>query len=162
MRGACLPIPKPTDVSGRITVRIFSFLGSFSGRVFAVRELAGYSSVERGVEDVSRAVSRKLADLLAAIARLETRVRAASGDSATVTETAEGATIKKLSADDVRDRLYQFERAYAAATGEALSSARFYERFTAGEFDNRFGLRWACFYEASQLRQESDRLHATA
>jgi hypothetical protein len=50
---------------------------------------------------------------------------------------------------DIQERLREFERAYEEATGERLSTAAFYDRFCAGEFDTRFGARWATYYEAT-------------
>lgn len=49
---------------------------------------------------------------------------------------------------DIAERLREFERAYEQATGERLSTAAFYDRFCAGQFDTRFGARWATYYEA--------------
>lgn len=50
---------------------------------------------------------------------------------------------------DIENRLREYERAWEQATGEHLSSADFYERFCAGDFDTRFGTRWATYYEAT-------------
>jgi hypothetical protein len=50
---------------------------------------------------------------------------------------------------DIEERLREFERAYEQATGERLTTAAFYDRFCAGEFDTRFGARWATYYEAT-------------
>jgi hypothetical protein len=50
--------------------------------------------------------------------------------------------------DAIAERLREFEEAYEQATGERLSTAAFYDRFCAGEFDTRFGARWATYYEA--------------
>jgi hypothetical protein len=54
--------------------------------------------------------------------------------------------------DDIAERLREFEEAYEQATGERLSTAAFYDRFCAGEFDTRFGARWATYYEATLTR----------
>jgi hypothetical protein len=64
--------------------------------------------------------------------------------------------IERLSEQDVRQRLHDFERAHEAATGEYLDSAEFYDRFCTGEFDNTFGARWATCFEAIQLRAGQD------
>jgi hypothetical protein len=53
---------------------------------------------------------------------------------------------------DLEERLREFERAWEHATGERLSTAAFYDRFCAGEFDTRFGARWATYYEATLAR----------
>jgi hypothetical protein len=45
--------------------------------------------------------------------------------------------------------LREFEQAWEESTGEHLSTAAFYDRFCAGEFDTRFGARWATYYEAT-------------
>ena len=50
---------------------------------------------------------------------------------------------------DIEERLREFERAWEQATGEHLTTAAFYDRFCAGEFDTRFGARWATYYEAT-------------
>ena len=50
---------------------------------------------------------------------------------------------------DIEERLREFERAWEQSTGERLSTAAFYDRFCAGEFDTRFGARWATYYEAT-------------
>ncbi len=92
--------------------------------------------------------------------RLENWLRA-SGRGGTVAGKTRGHEIKKLSAEDVDQRLTQYERAYAAATGERLTSDDFYARFTAGEFDDRFGMRWATFYEAAQRARQPRRPAAT-
>jgi hypothetical protein len=53
---------------------------------------------------------------------------------------------------DIEERLREFERAWEQSTGERLSTAAFYDRFCAGEFDTRFGSRWATYYEATLTR----------
>jgi hypothetical protein len=53
---------------------------------------------------------------------------------------------------DIEQRLREFEHAWEQATGEHLSTAAFYDRFCAGEFDTRFGARWATYYEATLSR----------
>jgi hypothetical protein len=53
---------------------------------------------------------------------------------------------------DIEDRLREFERAWEQSTGEHLSTAAFYDRFCAGDFDTRFGARWATYYEATLAR----------
>jgi hypothetical protein len=53
---------------------------------------------------------------------------------------------------DLEERLREFEHAWEQATGERLSTAAFYDRFCAGEFDTRFGARWATYYEATLAR----------
>ncbi len=53
---------------------------------------------------------------------------------------------------DIEDRLREFERAWEQATGEHLSTPAFYDRFCAGDFDTRFGARWATYYEAMLAR----------
>jgi hypothetical protein len=53
---------------------------------------------------------------------------------------------------DIEERLREFERAWEQSTGERLSTAAFYDRFCAGEFDTRFGARWATYYEAILTR----------
>jgi hypothetical protein len=53
---------------------------------------------------------------------------------------------------DIQERLREFERAWEQSTGERLSTAAFYDRFCAGEFDTRFGARWATYYEATLTR----------
>jgi hypothetical protein len=50
---------------------------------------------------------------------------------------------------EIEERLREFERAWEQATGERLTTAAFYDRFCAGEFDTRFGSRWATYYEAT-------------
>lgn len=59
------------------------------------------------------------------------------------------ATFRIARRTDIQERLREFERAYEQATGERLSTAAFYDRFCAGEFDTRFGARWATYYEAT-------------
>jgi hypothetical protein len=56
---------------------------------------------------------------------------------------------------DIQERLREFEHAYEEATGERLSTAAFYDRFCSGEFDTRFGARWATYYEATLSRPAS-------
>lgn len=53
---------------------------------------------------------------------------------------------------DIEEQLREFEQAYEQATGERLTTAAFYDRFCAGEFDTRFGARWATYYEATLSR----------
>lgn len=113
--------------------------------------LAERGAEREAVEGLLRAVTRTrriVADCLSLIARLEPHIRPASGERDTLSRG--GTEIKRLSADDVRDRLSEFERAYLASTGERLSSADFYARFCEGEFDDRFGMRWATFFEAAE------------
>jgi hypothetical protein len=64
--------------------------------------------------------------------------------------------IQRLDYDDVKRRLREFERAHLKATGERLSSESFFERFKTGEFDSRFGMRWAGYCRA--LERAADRL----
>ena len=59
------------------------------------------------------------------------------------------ATFRTARGTDIQERLHEFERAYEESTGERLSTAAFYDRFCAGEFDTRFGARWATYYEAT-------------
>jgi hypothetical protein len=56
---------------------------------------------------------------------------------------------------DIEERLREFERAWEQSTGERLSTATFYDRFCAGDFDTRFGSRWATYYEATLARPAS-------
>jgi hypothetical protein len=56
---------------------------------------------------------------------------------------------------DIEERLREFERAWEQSTGERLSTAAFYDRFCAGDFDTRFGARWATYYEATLARPAS-------
>ena len=53
---------------------------------------------------------------------------------------------------DIEERLREFEHAWEKGTGERLSTAAFYDRFCSGEFDTRFGARWATYYEATLAR----------
>jgi hypothetical protein len=53
---------------------------------------------------------------------------------------------------DIEERLREFEEAWEKSTGERLSTAAFYDRFCSGEFDTRFGARWATYYEATLAR----------
>lgn len=121
----------------------------------AERKLVERRVVERGVSDAWTFARRIVADCLGLLGRLENDVRGPSGHPGTVKGQSEGAQIKKLSVDDVRARLAEFERAHIATTGERLTSAEFYRRFCAGEFDDRFGMRWATFYEAAQLAERN-------
>jgi hypothetical protein len=116
------------------------------------------AAVERRVREVLQHSRRLVADCLGLLGRLEPHVRPASGEPGTVKPRTRGAHITRLSAEDVHDRLSEFERAHLATTGEQLSSAEFYVRFTAGEFDDRFGMRWATFYEAAEIHDD----HAAA
>jgi hypothetical protein len=116
--------------------------------------VADRAAVERTLDEVFSASRRIVADCLRLIGRLEPHVRGPSGRRGTFKP--RGAEITKLSANDVFDRLAEFERAHAATTGEQLSSEEFYSRFTAGDFDDPFGARWATFYEAAQLARERD------
>lgn len=63
---------------------------------------------------------------------------------------------------EIEDRLREFERAWEQATGEHLTTAAFYDRFCAGDFDTRFGSRWATYYEATLARQRTVRPSAPA
>ena len=56
--------------------------------------------------------------------------------------------MKRLGREDIEQRLREFERTHARATGEQLSSAAFFDRFKAGEFDSLFGMRWAAHVRA--------------
>jgi hypothetical protein len=47
------------------------------------------------------------------------------------------------------EKLREFERAWERQTGEQLTTAAFYDRFCAGDFDTQFGERWAGYYEAT-------------
>jgi hypothetical protein len=111
--------------------------------------------IERGVGEAWTRARHILADCLGLLGRLENDVRGPSGRRRTVKGQSRGAQIKKLSSDDVRARLSEFERAHVATTGERLTSAEFYVRFCAGEFDDRFGMRWATFYEAAELAEQN-------
>jgi len=62
------------------------------------------------------------------------------------------ATGKATRTTDIEERLREFERAWEQSTGERLSTAAFYDRFCAGNFDTRFGARWATYYEATLAR----------
>jgi hypothetical protein len=53
---------------------------------------------------------------------------------------------------NIEERLREFERAWEQSTGERLSTAAFYDRFCSGDFDTRFGARWATCYEATLAR----------
>jgi hypothetical protein len=53
---------------------------------------------------------------------------------------------------DIEQRLLECERAWEQETGERLSTAAFYDRFCAGDFDTVFGARWARYYEATLAR----------
>lgn len=61
-------------------------------------------------------------------------------------------TAKAERTTDIQERLREFERAWEQSTGERLTTAAFYDRFCAGEFDTRFGSRWATYYEATLAR----------
>jgi hypothetical protein len=62
------------------------------------------------------------------------------------------AAATRITHTDIEDRLREFEHAWEQATGEHLSTAAFYDRFCAGDFDTRFGARWATYYEATLSR----------
>ena len=66
------------------------------------------------------------------------------------------AAIGKANRTDIEERLREFERAWEQSTGERLSTAAFYDRFCAGDFDTRFGARWATYYEATLARPATD------
>jgi hypothetical protein len=126
-------------------------------------DLAERKDLERSLGEVASLVRRGVADCLRLVLdELGKDIAKASDRLATVREDARRPSIKRLSAEDVHDRLAGFERAYAAATGRKLSSEEFYAQFTAGEFDDRFGLRWATFYEAAQRTPRSSGQSATA
>jgi hypothetical protein len=118
-------------------------------------------SREQGLEDALTAVRRAVAACYQLVRAEIRQTRWSSAEDVTV-RVRRSPAITKLSTDDVSERLAAFERAHAATTGERLSSDDFYERFTAGEFDDRFGARWATFYEASQLAQKSRNRSAAA
>jgi hypothetical protein len=44
----------------------------------------------------------------------------------------------------------------ATLSGSGLTTAAFYDRFCAGDFDTRFGVRWATYFEATLARPASD------
>jgi hypothetical protein len=115
-----------------------------------VPELMERRRNEHGLEDAWTAFRRLVAGCYQLIQEELRQVRP-SGGSATVAT--RRPAITKLSTDDVLERLASFERAYAATTGERLSSEDFYERLSTGDFDDRFGARWATFYEAAQIAQ---------
>jgi hypothetical protein len=123
-----------------------------------VPELMERRRSENGLEDAWTAFRRLAAGCYQLIQEELRHVRA-SGGGVTVVKR-RPPEITKLSIDDVLERLASFERAYAATTGERLSSEDFYARFTAGHFDDRFGARWATFYEAAQITQNRDRTAA--
>jgi hypothetical protein len=50
---------------------------------------------------------------------------------------------------DIEGKLREFERAWEQETGEHLSTAAFYDRFCAGDFNTPLGERWASQYEAT-------------
>ena len=56
--------------------------------------------------------------------------------------------ILRLDRGDLERVLAEFEDRYEEETGKRLSSAAFYERYCAGEFDGPFGLVWSTYYEA--------------
>jgi hypothetical protein len=56
----------------------------------------------------------------------------------------------RITRSEIAARLREFERIWAKSSGEKLTSAAFYERFCAGDFDTRFGAKWATYYEAAQ------------
>lgn len=55
---------------------------------------------------------------------------------------------KRISRREIEQRLREFERTHRLATGEALSSAEFFERYKQGEFDSLFGMEWAAYWRA--------------
>lgn len=56
--------------------------------------------------------------------------------------------IKRLSREDIEQRLREYERTHALGTGESITSAEFYDRFRQGELDSLFGMRWAGYVRA--------------
>jgi uncharacterized membrane-anchored protein YhcB (DUF1043 family) len=58
--------------------------------------------------------------------------------------------VKRMSHKDIEQRLREFERAWAKSSGEQLSSDDFYKRYCSGEFDSRFGMRWATYFEVAR------------
>lgn len=56
--------------------------------------------------------------------------------------------ITRLSRTDIEQRLREFERVHSHTSGQQLSSAAFFERFKAGEFDSLFGMEWAAYWRA--------------
>jgi hypothetical protein len=62
---------------------------------------------------------------------------------------------RSIRTPDLEERLREFERTWEQSTGERLSTAAFYDRFCAGDFDTRFGARWATYYEATLARPAS-------
>jgi hypothetical protein len=80
--------------------------------------------------------------ILAAAALTDILLRLFDGSRAAATRRAPRMT-------NIEERLREFERAWEQATGERLSTAAFYDRFCAGDFNTRFGARWATYYEAT-------------
>lgn len=62
--------------------------------------------------------------------------------------------IKKVTRADLEQRLQECELAHAEATGEVLSSAAFFERFSKGEFDTMLGMRWAGYIRALERARD--------
>lgn len=56
--------------------------------------------------------------------------------------------IKHVSRTEIEQRLREYERIHARASGEQVSSEDFFRRFKSGEFDSRFGMRWAGYVRA--------------
>jgi hypothetical protein len=58
-------------------------------------------------------------------------------------------TERTVGTGDIEERLRKFERAWERETGERLTTATFYDRFCAGEFDTKLGESWAECYETA-------------
>ena len=57
-------------------------------------------------------------------------------------------SIVRLDRIQLQAVLLRVEDLYRDATGTHLSSAEFYKRYSAGEFDDAFTMAWATYYEA--------------
>src|SRR5713101_8104769 len=106
------------------------------------------TTVERGLDEALVIARRAMAEFARVLGDLRKEIAGATDRLGTVAGETRRPAIKKLSSEDVFDRLSEFERTHKATTGERLSSDEFYARFVTGEFDDRFGARWATFYEA--------------
>jgi hypothetical protein len=98
------------------------------------------------LETQVRHFDRELDDVRAVIAATLRSLRDTS-------RVADEGRVVRMTRGDIENRLRECERAWEQATGERLSSADFYERFCAGDFDTRFGTRWATYYEATAAPQ---------
>jgi hypothetical protein len=104
------------------------------------RKIPGWRTSSGGRR--AAALSGSVQIVLACAALTDIVVRLVNVSRTAVTE-------RTVGTGDIEERLREFERAWERETGERVTTAAFYDRFCAGEFDTKLGKSWAECYETA-------------